>query len=230
MFQAFWTCMHVTALNATDSYRQKNFIRLMHLWANNFPCENPCRVHFKKYLADHPMSFEKMISYWDYFYYTVDFHNAVNLRLGKSTLSRAQAFQMYKDPDFCPSSEFWQGWWIAMHITALKVVELNMETFFVHLLELWSEVLPCPLTYRNNMKYFLSKCKFENYVEDPLYYFYITVDFHNMVNQITHKPILDHAEALAIYAETKMCPNKKIKPASKATMPLKSVKFTSWDF
>jgi hypothetical protein len=88
--QGYWLKMHFDArLADIDSSLRHSFIKFLKAGAIVFPCLE-CRPHFVKYIQEHPIESEESMLKW-----TVDFHNAVNKRLGKPIVSMMDAVQMY---------------------------------------------------------------------------------------------------------------------------------------
>lgn len=98
-----WVAIHTMARGATTYEKKKAFIDFMNGLRISFPCMT-CRKHLNTYLDTHPID-----SYWKksdpltgedvgLFEYTVAFHNAVNVRLGKAVVDLATAKALY-DPD-----------------------------------------------------------------------------------------------------------------------------------
>lgn len=97
-----WFWIHITSLDATTKSSKEYYIHNLTLLSNRHPC-GMCRSHMKSYLNENPpqefMSIDKGL-----FIHSVNFHNAVNRRLGKSVLSLKDAYNMYEyqlDEEFC---------------------------------------------------------------------------------------------------------------------------------
>ena len=67
------------------------FNTLINSFAVSMPCR-ACRQHLKKYLLNHPISYEI-----DLFKYSVDLHNAVNTIQKKKVKSYSQALHLIQD-------------------------------------------------------------------------------------------------------------------------------------
>lgn len=88
-----WWVIHMTAANAntySEKIEAKNMIENI---CRNFFCET-CKTHFIAYLKKHPIE-DVMNLNLGLFKWTVDFHNAGNLALKKSTVSLDEAKQLY---------------------------------------------------------------------------------------------------------------------------------------
>jgi FAD-linked sulfhydryl oxidase len=81
-----WATIHVLALQADKS----NFINFIHSIENLLPCKK-CRDHFKEYLKKNPIKSSTLSP----FAWTVEFHNAVNLRIGKSIVDLETARSLW---------------------------------------------------------------------------------------------------------------------------------------
>lgn len=89
-----WFLLNITALNVNkDPTGEKYFIQMLRNLAHNHPCGD-CRNHMKEYMAKHrPEDWQGRPN--GLFQYMVEFHNAVNQRLGKPIMSYDQAYTMY---------------------------------------------------------------------------------------------------------------------------------------
>ena len=105
-----WLSIHMIALHADDLNAKKAFVRYIYILSENIKCSK-CKVHMTKYIAQIPPE-----SYWGLnpvvegnmkcsgmFYWSWEFHNAVNKRLRKPQLTLPEAFKLIKDPIPCSS-------------------------------------------------------------------------------------------------------------------------------
>jgi hypothetical protein len=102
-----WVAIHTLAKGATTYEKKKAFVDYMNGLRLSFPC-SVCRKHLNTYLDTH--SFD---SYWKkidpttgedvgLFVFSVEFHNAVNIRLGKPVMDIETAKALYSpDNDVC---------------------------------------------------------------------------------------------------------------------------------
>lgn len=81
-----WATIHVLALKADKI----NFITFLDSLENLLPCKK-CRDHFKEYTKKNPFK----SSHLSAFAWTVEFHNAVNKRLGKSIIDLDSARSLW---------------------------------------------------------------------------------------------------------------------------------------
>lgn len=99
-----WFWLHLKSYHATTYEKAIAFIEDLWLLAANHPCPN-CRKHMTAYLINNPPR-----DHTDYideqtgrnvgmFRYTWMFHNDVNLRLGKPTMSFEMAISQFEKPD-----------------------------------------------------------------------------------------------------------------------------------
>jgi hypothetical protein len=103
-----WFIIHTMAINATTPKKMEAFVDFMQTVCDNHRCQN-CSYHCKKYLSEHPVSKEfNRISESGRsigcFYWSWQFHNAVNRRLGKPVMDYITAYEMYlnkKDQPIC---------------------------------------------------------------------------------------------------------------------------------
>lgn len=89
--QGYWMKMHADALFADRNVDCRTaFEKMLINGANTFPCET-CKPHFLTYLRNNPISECNSLFKW-----TVDFHNAVNVRLGKKIVELPEALEMFQ--------------------------------------------------------------------------------------------------------------------------------------
>lgn len=98
----YWTSWHLKSLRAKKRNEKAEVSRNIVLDIASFPCLK-CRDHAKEYVRKHPLidvvDSKKEISLFEW---TVNFHNAVNLRIGKDTYSLEDAMAMWSgDNSFC---------------------------------------------------------------------------------------------------------------------------------
>ena len=74
----WWAQYHKDSFEADkDPEMRKNMVKRLHFHANTFPCET-CRPHFKSFVTHNPPEEAPSLSV-----YIWNFHNQVNVRLGK---------------------------------------------------------------------------------------------------------------------------------------------------
>jgi len=83
----FWGAMHLACLYADDYETLKKFVES---YVEMLPCP-ACRIHFAEVIHYHPFPAES--HNLDYFKWSVDAHNIVNSRLGKTQWSYDEAFR-----------------------------------------------------------------------------------------------------------------------------------------
>ena len=98
----YWTSWHLKSLKAKKRNEKAEVSRNIVLDIANFPCLK-CREHAKEYVRNHPLlevvNNKNEISLFEW---TVNFHNTVNLRIGKDTYSLEDAMAMWSgDNSFC---------------------------------------------------------------------------------------------------------------------------------
>lgn len=92
----FWKTYHIMALNFPSaaspiaSQKMKEFVSAIP-WT--LPCEK-CRVHCMKYIHEN-LTDSVVESNKNLFVFFVNFHNAVNIRLGKPQYSLEEALRLY---------------------------------------------------------------------------------------------------------------------------------------
>lgn len=88
----FWGVLHIATYTAppvlTEAHRE-GFRQLVGSYLSILPCP-VCQQHFSEVLAKHPLE-EHMATSKDLFFWSVDVHNAVNIKLGKPVLSYEEA-------------------------------------------------------------------------------------------------------------------------------------------
>lgn len=85
-----WATMHVLALNES-----KNFGAFLDSLELLLPCKK-CQMHFQEYKTKNPLTGNN-------FEWTVNFHNAVNIKLGRSTMTVEDARKQWAS-DSCSYS------------------------------------------------------------------------------------------------------------------------------
>ena len=95
----YWHVLHIKAKDANTAQKKKEFVELMSLVAETFPCGN-CRKHINEYLNSHPFKdFYNLVNEngidIGFSKYMWMFHNAVNTRIGKPYLDWDSFYDMY---------------------------------------------------------------------------------------------------------------------------------------
>lgn len=85
-----WKNIHENAGKCKTPEQKKKFIEYLFFLCQNFPC-NVCKPHFTHYLKENCPSKNT-----DLFFWSVEFHNNVNKRLGKPQMDIIDACKMYK--------------------------------------------------------------------------------------------------------------------------------------
>lgn len=83
-----WRELHTRALTVTDLSGEKKWLEN---WAGKVPC-GECREHWHELAAELPPDLSSPDAYWRW---TVEAHNRVNQRIGRPTLTVAQARELY---------------------------------------------------------------------------------------------------------------------------------------
>jgi hypothetical protein len=96
-----WVSWHRKTL-LTDTKRKKSEVaRSIALDISVFACAK-CRNHAKEYVRSHPLlPAVESTDPLSLFKWTVDFHNAVNLRLGKPMINWQKAEKMWSGENIC---------------------------------------------------------------------------------------------------------------------------------
>lgn len=96
-----WFTIHSMAACISDENEKKCVIKVIRHLQKSFPCGD-CRGHFGTYLDKNPPEMTLGGSLDSLFVWTVNFHNAVNYRLGKPQVSVEEARKIfYEDSEFC---------------------------------------------------------------------------------------------------------------------------------
>ena len=97
----YWASFHRKARYADTKDKKEEVLRSIVQDIDKFPCNN-CRTHAIKYLKDNPIS-ETLNNNNKYslFFWTVNFHNSVNKRLGKEIVEQSRAILMWSDEEVC---------------------------------------------------------------------------------------------------------------------------------
>ncbi len=94
-----WWCIHTIAMTAVTEPMKQFFVAFILQLAQTFRCAT-CKKHIMSYLSNNPFS-----PYWEIeqglFKWSVDFHNAVNTRIGKPAVSYELAKEWYTAPSEC---------------------------------------------------------------------------------------------------------------------------------
>jgi hypothetical protein len=81
-----WAEIHSTAAKSSPA----QFRKYLGTLPSRIPCED-CRYHFRSYIFTNPL-----LDFEDPMIWSIDFHNAVNLRLGKKVLTYQEAYEKVK--------------------------------------------------------------------------------------------------------------------------------------
>lgn len=98
----YWASWHLKSVHSDTPRKKAEIARNIALDIANFPCQK-CKNHAKEYVSRHPlMEAVKDKNKYSMFNWTVNFHNEVNLRLGKPLYSTDDALTMWtNDKSFC---------------------------------------------------------------------------------------------------------------------------------
>jgi|TARA_R110000822_G_scaffold103182_8_gene229762 hypothetical protein len=98
----YWASWHLKSVHSDTARKKAEIARNIALDIANFPCEK-CKTHAKEYVSRHPlMDAVKDKNKYSMFHWTVNFHNEVNLRLGKALYSMEDSLAMWTgDKSFC---------------------------------------------------------------------------------------------------------------------------------
>jgi hypothetical protein len=95
-----WKMLHKMGKRMTSSDEDfKFFDRFVDHTIEDMGCYK-CVMHGKQYKLEHPIIKYKN-SQHGLFYWTVDFHNTVSMRIGKQPISRDDAYGLYFNDDLC---------------------------------------------------------------------------------------------------------------------------------
>lgn len=103
-----WDIIHTEGFKAKTNESQRRFIELVEEICREFKCE-VCHGHCTKYIKDHPPSnyigkefeFEGVKEKLGMFVWSWEFHNSVNIRLGKPHMNYETAYYMYSTEEKC---------------------------------------------------------------------------------------------------------------------------------
>jgi hypothetical protein len=110
----FWYMIHKSACLVKSNKEEDECISKIKKMIDVFPCDD-CSNHGKRYYKNNPMEEYKGITNDDnqlvgIFLWTVSFHNAVNLRIGKDPMGFEDALELYsgneKCEDLCDISKY----------------------------------------------------------------------------------------------------------------------------
>lgn len=97
----YWASWHIKSIYANTESKKGEVARNIALDIKNFPCHT-CQTHAKYYVMKNPLI--KAVKDKDplsMLKWSVDFHNAVNLRLNKKIFSYDEALRMWNGSNFC---------------------------------------------------------------------------------------------------------------------------------
>ena len=97
----YWASWHIKSIYADTEAKKGEVARNIALDIKNFPCLK-CQTHAKYYVSKNPLI--KAVKNKDplsMLKWTVDFHNAVNLRLNKKIFTYEDALQKWNGSQFC---------------------------------------------------------------------------------------------------------------------------------
>jgi hypothetical protein len=98
-----WYVIHKTAITATDGAKIDFFLTLLKVVVKNLGLK--CKNHAQDYINQHPPNDYREIidentgERIGMFYWSWEFHNDVNLRLGKNQMTFEEAYNLYKNPE-----------------------------------------------------------------------------------------------------------------------------------
>ena len=99
--RGYWTAWHIKSLHADDKNKKSEVARSIVVDIIYFPCMN-CRNHAKDYVRKNPlMEAIKKDDPLSLFIWTVNFHNFVNMRLGKTMINWQQAKKLWSGENVC---------------------------------------------------------------------------------------------------------------------------------
>ena len=97
----YWTAWHIKSLHADDKNKKSEVARSIVVDIIYFPCMN-CRNHAKDYVRKNPLiEAIKKDDPLSLFIWTVNFHNFVNMRLGKTMINWQQAKKLWSGENVC---------------------------------------------------------------------------------------------------------------------------------
>lgn len=98
----YWANWHTTSLIADTKEKKTTVARGIVMAVETFPCKDPCRKDFIKYIKNNPLlpavESEDPLSL---FKWTVDAHNYVNKKLDKTTYSWTEAKEAWEGKGMC---------------------------------------------------------------------------------------------------------------------------------
>ena len=94
----FWASWHIRTLNYIKKEEKMLNKKIIEWDIFNFPCME-CRGHAVEYLAKNPIIIDE--DQYSLFKWTVDFHNTVNMRLGKEYIDFDDAKKMWSGENIC---------------------------------------------------------------------------------------------------------------------------------
>lgn len=99
----YWAAWHIKSLKADNKEKKLEVARSISIDVLNFPC-GFCQKDASEYIRTHPMHAAiTSDDPYSLFYYTIDFHNYVNLKLKKpiGSIDYETAIRMWRETDVC---------------------------------------------------------------------------------------------------------------------------------
>ena len=88
-----WFMLHLMSSQATTPELKDSFIKNVTVLGEHFPC-NDCKHHFAAYIAEHPVK-DYVNKDRGLFLWTWEFHESVNKRLNKQSVSFDEAWSKF---------------------------------------------------------------------------------------------------------------------------------------
>jgi hypothetical protein len=88
-----WFLLHILATNIKISEDRKHFKFVIDILSENMKCEK-CKNHFQEYIKNNPLENET-----NYYKWTWELHNQVNLRNNKPYVNYDQSLEFYQNKE-----------------------------------------------------------------------------------------------------------------------------------
>lgn len=182
----YWITLHTIAA----AYKNRNIRPYLIDWIkkilHNLRC-NKCIAHALEYLEKYPIEKAENPLIW-----TIDLHNAVNRRLGKSELTHDQAMNIIYNCKY-EGGKWSKGLFDVMHITAIWAQDKSSH-FFSTWVELVFDKIPCPKFKAKSLAYAENHPP-SNSLDDFSWSFH----YHNAMNAESGKPHMDYNSVKLMY-------------------------------
>lgn len=190
---SYWYMIHMSSVNFpnrptnAESNAMKDFIHVVPML---LPCPS-CSQHAKEFIYNSNIDLA-VESGDNLFHYWVHFHNKVNQRLNKPTVSVQKARKMYN------SKQNWgPTFWFVFHLSS-TLYQTSHSYYMKKFLESLPIILPTYSSQYNSIT-FLENYNLSVAVESRRKLFDFWYNFHNYINRLLRKKEVSYASVKELY-------------------------------